>query len=66
MPRFAWPPGEHTDAYATIMQESIQRADGDDVCGWMIDPRRNTGGNLAAMIGGLGPFFGEGEVGDVR
>lgn len=32
-------------------------------CGWVVDLRRNSGGNMWGMLPGLQPLLGEGEVG---
>src|SRR5690606_7638415 len=33
------------------------------VCGWIIDLRRNSGGNLWPMLLGVGPLVGDGDAG---
>lgn len=35
------------------------------VCGWIVDLRRNTGGNTWPMLVTIGPILGEGELGAV-
>lgn len=40
----------------------IERAT-DGACGWVIDLRQNTGGNMWPMLAGLGPILGEGTAG---
>jgi C-terminal processing protease CtpA/Prc/uncharacterized protein GlcG (DUF336 family) len=49
--------------YATITQRLIEEIDGEETCGWVVDLRRNAGGNLWPMLAGIGPILGEGEVG---
>ncbi len=34
-------------------------------CGWIVDLRTNTGGNIAPMFAALRPFLGEGVVGSI-
>lgn len=63
IPRFGWPVGDVADAYATNLQDLIRRLDVQRPCGWVVDVRRNTGGNMWPMIAGAGPLIGEGEVG---
>lgn len=49
--------------YATMVQQLIRDLDAQDVCGWIIDLRENTGGSIGPMLAGLGPILGEGEIG---
>lgn len=49
--------------YATMVQQLIRDLDAQDVCGWIIDLRENTGGSTWPMLAGLGPILGEGEIG---
>jgi len=49
--------------YATMIQQLIRDLDAQDVCGWIIDLRENTGGSMGPMLAGLGPILGEGEIG---
>ena len=44
------------------MKNAIQANDDAEVCGWVVDLRQNTGGNLWPMLAGLGPLLGEGEL----
>jgi len=48
---------------ATVYQRRIERVDTVGVCGWIVDLRGNGGGNIAPMIGGVGPIVGEGVLG---
>ena len=50
--------------YAQSLQARIAANDGPDVSGWIVDLRHNAGGNLWAMIGGVGPILGNGRLGD--
>jgi C-terminal processing protease CtpA/Prc len=49
--------------YATIAQQLIRDLDAQDPCGWIVDLRENTGGNVWPMLAGLGPILGEGKAG---
>src|SRR6185436_19867905 len=48
--------------FAEKLKNEIQANDVARVCGWVVDLRQNTGGNLWPMIAGLGPLLGEGEL----
>ena len=48
--------------YATALQNGIRRLDA-NVNGWIVDLRRNWGGNMWPMLAGLGPLLGDGVVG---
>lgn len=52
---------EQAIEYAQLAQQLIREIDQTDLCGWVIDLRRNTGGNMWPMVAGLGPIVGEGE-----
>lgn len=49
--------------YVDEMHEAIRSVDSDDVCGWIVDLRDTTGGNIWAMLAGIGPVLGSGEAG---
>ncbi|MVN90709.1 S41 family peptidase [Mucilaginibacter aquatilis] len=50
--------------FATRIQDIITEIDTKhDIKGWVVDMRKNGGGNMAPMIAGLGPLIGEGTVG---
>jgi hypothetical protein len=49
--------------YATLVQQLIRDLDAQEPCGWLIDLRENTGGNMWPMLAGLGPILGEGKAG---
>lgn len=49
--------------YATTVQNAIRDADSKYIRGWVVDLRRNTGGNMYPMLAGVGPVLGEGETG---
>ena len=62
MPSFAGGTPAQQVEFAEKLKNEIQAADGPDVCGWVVDLRQNTGGNLWPMLAGLGPLLGEGEL----
>ena len=49
--------------YATALQGIVKDLDQQNPCGWIIDLRQNTGGNMWAMLAGLGPLFDAGPLG---
>ena len=48
-----------TVSFAQEIQNQIRNADHQDISGWIIDLRGNTGGNMWPMLAGLGPMFSE-------
>jgi C-terminal processing protease CtpA/Prc len=54
--------GGHIE-YATDVQKLMRSMDKTPVCGWMIDLRRNWGGDIWSYMAGVGPMLGEGELG---
>jgi carboxyl-terminal processing protease len=53
-------PTEVASYYATTAHNLIREIDGEGVCGWIIDVRRNGGGQIAGMAAALGPLIGNG------
>ena len=51
--------------YGTDMQRQIAKIDRQNPCGWIVDLRGNTGGNVWPMLIGIGPILGEGKAGAV-
>ena len=49
--------------FAQGMQDAVRRLDGPLTCGWIVDLRGNTGGNMWPMLAGIGPVLGEGVAG---
>lgn len=45
------------DAYSATLREGMEEMDGDASCGWIIDLRGNTGGNMWPMLAGLDPLL---------
>jgi C-terminal processing protease CtpA/Prc len=54
--------GSHLE-YAGDVQKLMKSMDKSPVCGWMIDLRRNQGGDIWSYIAGVGPILGEGDLG---
>jgi carboxyl-terminal processing protease len=50
-------------AYATRAHEAIGAAAALVACGWIVDLRTNTGGNMWPMLAGLQPLLGDGDLG---
>lgn len=49
--------------YATALQTIVRTLDSPTTCGWIIDLRQNSGGNMWPMLAGLGPLLGTGALG---
>jgi hypothetical protein len=62
VPSFAGSRGE-VDEYATNVQRAIAERLAEKPCGWVVDLRGNGGGNIWAMLAGVGPILGEGNLG---
>src|SRR5688572_17456459 len=62
VPSFAGGTPAQQVEFAEKLNSEIQATDGARVCGWVVDLRQNTGGNLWPMLAGLGPLLGEGEL----
>ncbi len=54
---------EETTKYARQIQDSVCKLNRVGIRGWIIDLRFNLGGNMYAMIGGLGNLIGDGVLG---
>lgn len=50
-------------AYATRLHNSISATMASATCGWVVDLRNDTGGNMWPMLAGLKPFLGEAGLG---
>jgi hypothetical protein len=48
--------------FAESLSNVVRALDSEGRCGWVVDLRQNTGGNLWPMLAGLGPLLGEGEL----
>lgn len=63
VPFFHGGDSENILAYADSLQQLLQKYDAQNLKGWIIDLRENTGGNMEPMIAGLGPLFSGKELG---
>jgi len=63
IPGFSGTNAARTTRFADEIQGVIADVDSDDLCGWVVDLRDDTGGNVFPMIAGLGPILGEGDFG---
>ena len=52
--------------YTANVQTAIKGLDSANTCGWILDLRRNTGGSIHAIQGGIAPFVGDGELYHIR
>lgn len=50
-------------AFAERLQQIIKDIDTNNLKGWIIDLRNNTGGNMWPMLQGIGPIIGDGTAG---
>lgn len=55
--------GSAATDFAQALQDAIKKADSDSIRGWIVDLRGNLGGNMWAMLTGVGPILGEGIAG---
>jgi carboxyl-terminal processing protease len=55
--------GESGKAFAEEIQAAIATQDKPSMKGWIVDLRRNSGGNMYPMIAGVGPLLGNGLCG---
>jgi hypothetical protein len=52
---FGSPDPREGSKYTTLVQQLIRELDAQSSCGWIVDLRENTGGNMWPMLAGLGP-----------
>jgi hypothetical protein len=62
VPAFAGGTPAHQLEFAESLKSIIQAHDAAAVCGWVVDLRQNSGGNLWPMVAGLGPLLGDGDL----
>lgn len=55
--------GRGATAFADSLHSIVARLDRKGTCGWVVDLRSDTGGNMWPMLAGLGPVLGEGTAG---
>jgi hypothetical protein len=63
VPGFAGGAPQSQVEFAEALQASIKSLDVPGTCGWIVDLRFNSGGNLWPMLAGVGPLLGEGDAG---
>jgi hypothetical protein len=63
IPGFAGGTQASQAAFAEGLQTLIGQLDRAQRCGFIVDLRDNSGGNLWPMLAGIGPLLGDGEVG---
>ena len=51
------------EGFAAAVRAGIAKADSPDVCGWIVDLRRNTGGSMWPMFQALRAIIGEAPIG---
>lgn len=57
------PADQGTPGYPAVVQQGMREADSAAVCGWIVDLRRNTGGDLWTLLAAVGPILGDGTGG---
>ena len=62
LPGFRSPRAGHVDEYAAAGNELFEAFTDDARCGWILDLRRNGGGNMMPMLGALAPLLPEGPL----
>lgn len=55
--------GSETAVYSASLQKKIEKQDNEEIIGWIIDLRGNTGGNMAPMLAGISSILEEGITG---
>ena len=50
-------------AYAEALRSALKALDGKARCGWLVDLRQNSGGNMWPMLNGLDPLLGDAPFG---
>lgn len=55
--------GVNAAVFAERMHGEIRDQNTEDIKGWIVDLRKNTGGNMWPMITGVGPLLGNGTAG---
>jgi carboxyl-terminal processing protease len=63
IPGYAGGEAEAMRTFARQMQDAIRTLDRPSTCGWIVDLRGSTGGNMWPMLAGIGPVLGEGVAG---
>jgi carboxyl-terminal processing protease len=55
--------GRNRPTYVDSLQAELRMLDSTGVCGWVVDLREDTGGNMWPMLAGIGPLLGAEMVG---
>lgn len=55
--------GRNRPAYVDSLHAQLDALDSEGVCGWVVDLRENTGGNMWPMLAGIGSLLGAEMVG---
>jgi C-terminal processing protease CtpA/Prc len=55
--------GRNRPGYVDSLHAQLQSLDSAGVCGWIVDLRRNDGGNMWPMLAGIGALVGREDVG---
>lgn len=63
VPFFVGQGATQTTRFADDLQSVIAAVDSSELCGWIVDLRHNSGGNVFPMLAGVGPILGEGNAG---
>lgn len=66
MPAFVSQDSSLAAEYAVNGQRLIREQSAKGACGWVVDLRRNTGGNMYPMLVAIGPLLGDGPAGFFR
>jgi hypothetical protein len=65
LPGFVGSPQE-VARYSGTLRQGLTMLDRQGVCGWIVDLRGDTGGNMWPMLNGLDPLLGKGPFGSFR
>ena len=65
LPGFLGSP-EQAERYTAALRAGLTGIDAAGACGWIVDLRGNTGGNMWPMLNGLDPLLGPGPFGAFR
>lgn len=63
LPRFSGIESSAAEEYVSSVQNIILEFGSYEPCGWIVDLRSNTGGNMWPMLAGVGPLLGAEHVG---
>lgn len=63
VPGYAGDQPKRRIAFASELQQRIATAQASGACGWIVDLRGNTGGDMFPMLAGLAPLIGDGVLG---